>query len=873
MRPFLQDLWHKVVKPKTNRVALVAFTEVFEQFRELLQDHQRVMELIADLGEKSGGEYIFDHKYLNDTTEEMQRLILRLVKELNLICSNRYLELYTTSDRIFIPMEAELRGRLSLSLEMPYGLALSEATLDRPELTGGKGNALSIIMQNLSLPVPPGFVITTRAWRRFLEHNHLEDRIHGWLEAWAAGELDETQAARQIQYSILAGVVPQEVAGEIRRRAEKAEGSWAVRSSAYGEDGELSFAGLHESFLNVPAKALLEAFKKVLASLYAPQALLYRQKMGMQGEEAAMAVVVQAMVASRVSGVVHTLELSGSEADTLVIYASWGLGRTVVEGRAPVDRFVVERDYPHRLRRQEIVRKKTMTRPVAGAGEEVVPVAPGEQDQASLSEDAVRTLAHWALSLERYFKRPQEIEWALDEAGHCWILQSRGLQMRRDSAPPREDIYESCAHYPVLLRDTGVVVHAGVGSGVVSQVQSDADMNRFPEDAVLVTKYTAPWLARIVPRAAAIVAERGSAAGHLATLAREFRIPTLVGVERATEILKKGLKVTVDTKQRIVYAGRVKELLQYELVQTMAFEDAPEFRHLRRLLARIAPLYLVDPQDPNFTPEGCKTVHDMIRFIHEKAVQELMDLPRFVKRFQGVKIWTMASALPLGLKVLDLGGGIDPEAQGSRLAPEQLHSLPMKALWSGLSAPGVWSTEPVPVDFWGMMSSLTKTRAETPGTGAITAGFNLAVLSENYMNLHLHLGYHFNLIDAWIEPESHRNYIYFRFLGGVTDITRRSRRAQLLSRILSHYHFKVDTRGDLVVGKVLHLPQEDMEDRLTVLGKLVGFTRQLDIQLRHDEDIPEFTEAFFQQWVERPTAPDTGGNDESGKIENHGLGR
>ena len=448
----LKDLWHKVAKPKFD---LVAFPEVFEHFQELLQDHQGVMELIADLGEKSGGEYIFDRKYLIDTTNEIQNLMLRMVKGLNLISSNRYLELYSTIDRIFIPLEAELRGRLNLSREMPFVVALNEATPDRPELIGGKANALSIIMQNLSLPVPPGFIITTRSWRRFLEHNHLEERIHGCLEAWAAGEADESQTARQIQYGILAGVMPHEVAGEIRRQAEKTEGCWAVRSSAYGEDGELTFAGLHESLLNVPSRDLIKAYKQVLASLYAPEALVYRQKMGMLGEEAAMAVLAQEMVASRVSGVVHTLGVSGLEPDCLVIYSSWGLGRTVVEGRSPVDRYVVERDYPYRLRRQEIARKESLTRPVAGGGEEVAKVSPAEQEQATLSEETIQTLVRWALSLERYFKRPQEIEWGLDEAGQCWLLQSRGLQIPRTEAPLRKDICETCAQYPVLIQDTG----------------------------------------------------------------------------------------------------------------------------------------------------------------------------------------------------------------------------------------------------------------------------------------------------------------------------------------------------------------------------------------------------------------------------------
>ncbi len=856
MLQVFRNLWNRLSPPKTD---LVAFPEIFEHFQDLLQDHQRVMELIADLGEKSGGEYIFDRKYLIDTTEEIQTLLLRMVKGVNLITSNRYLDLYQAIDRIFIPLGAELRGRLILSKEMPLVIPLTEAPQDRPELIGGKAAHLAVAIQSLHLPVPAGFVITTRAYRQFLEHNHLEERIHALLEAWVAGEHDERQVSRQIQYSILAGVVPHDVAGEVRRQAEKGAGDWAVRSSAYGEDGELSFAGLHDSLLQVPARGILKAYKQVLASLYSPEALVYRQKMGMLGEEAAMAVLCQAMIPARASGVLHTMDVGGQERDCLVIFAAWGLGRTVVESQGPADRYVVERDYPHQIRLQEIARKENLVRAMAGGGEEEVPVPAEDQSRETLSEAILVTLGREALTLERYFKRPQEIEWALDQAGNCWVLQSRALHLPKRAVPPPQDICETCALYPILVQDTGVVAHAGVGAGVVAHVTADVDLDTFPEEAVLVAKYTAPWLARIVPKAAAIVAERGSAAGHLATIAREFRVPTLVGVDRATEILTPGMKVTVDTKQRAIYAGRVKELLQYELLQSLAFEDAPEFRLLRRILARIAPLHLLDPQDQNFTPDGCQSVHDVIRFIHEKAVEELMDLPRFVKRFKGVRIFTLVSDIPLGLKVLDLGGGIAPEAQGTRLLPEHILSAPMKALWEGLSGPGVWSTEPVPVDFQGMMSSLTKTWAETPGATTVT-GFNLAVISENYLNLHLRLGYHFNLVDARMEAEAPRNHIYFRFVGGVTDLTRRSRRALLLEKILSQFHFKVDTKGDLVVAKVLHLPREDMEQRLQLLGRLIGFTRQLDIQLRSDDDVPDFVAAFFHQNSQLREKPPEGGN-------------
>ena len=839
----LKRLWEKIRRPKSETAP---FPEIFEQFQSLLQDHQQVMELIADLGEKSGGEYIFDRKYLVDLTNTLHTLLLRMVNGLNLITAKRYMELYTTLDRIFQPLEAELRGRLLLSEEMPFVIGLNDLPLDHPELTGGKANALGRAIQSLKLPVPPGFVITTRAYRRFLEVNNMEERIHAWLEAWVAGEQDAGQASRQIQYSVLAGLVPRGVSAEIRRQAAREEIFWAVRSSAYGEDGELSFAGLHETRLYVPSGKIMSAYKEVLASLYNPEALSYRQKMGLLGEEAAMAVLCQETIVSRTAGVIHTLDVSQGVANRLAIYSSYGWGRTVVEGRAAVDRFVVEKDSPHRIVERELARKEFMVRPKPGGGEEEVPVPQQEQSQPSLSDEALETLVKWALSLERYFKRPQEIEWAQDKTGKLWLLQSRFMNITRTAMPPPEDIAGITSRYPVIIKDQGTAAHAGVGSGPVYQVDSDAKLSRFPEGAVLVIKYTAPWLTPVVPKASAIIAERGSAAGHLATIAREFRVPTLVGVEGACERLREGKKITVDTKQRVVYAGRVKELLHYELVESPAFEETHEFRQLRRLLKRIAPLHLIDPQAVDFTPQGCESVHDVIRFIHEKAVNELMDLPRFLKRFKGVKIYTLSSDVPLGLKIFDLGGGIDPSFEGSQVLPEQIRSLPLIALWAGVSAPGVWSTEPVPVDFKGMMSSLTKTWTEGPGTSTY-AGFNLAVISEIYMNLHLRLGYHLNLVDARMHPEPQHNHIYFRFVGGVTDMTRRSRRAQLLAHILSQFHFKVDVKGDLVVARVLHLPQEEMEARLKVLGRLIGFTRQLDIQLKSDADIPQFMESFLEE--------------------------
>ncbi len=202
--------------------------------------------------------------------------------------------------------------------------------------------------------------------------------------------------------------------------------------------------------------------------------------------------------------------------------------------------------------------------------------------------------------------------------------------------------------------------------------------------------------------------------------------------------------------------------------------------------------------------------------------------------------------MPIGLKILDLGEGLALELAGEKVRLADIESLPLKAVWTGVSQPDVWSTEPVDVDFKGLMSSLTRNWDAT-GSGASSAGFNLAVINKTYMNLHLRLGYHFNLIDARMDDEPQHNHVYFRFVGGVTDITRRSRRAQVLAQILADFQFHAVTKGDLVVARLLHLPKEEIRQRLLVLGALIGFTRQLDIQLRSDQDIPRFVEAFYQQ--------------------------
>jgi pyruvate,water dikinase len=822
------------------------FTEIFQRFQNmLLEDHHRAMEIMADLGEKSCGEFVFDSKYLQDSVSDLELILLRMVRALNSISFDRYKELYSTLERVF-PTEPELSGRLR-AWDAPYVVSLKDAPLENPELTGGKANTLVEMVQRLHLPVPDGFVITSQAYFRFLEENRLGPRVDSVLRSWRSGDQSLDNSCKEIQERILAGTIPEDLSKRINRRAKKGRRNWSVRSSAYGEDGEFSFAGLHETLLNVEPAQVLEAYKIVLASLYSPEAITYRYQTGIMGHQMAMSVLCQEMVDSQASGVLQTVCPDSDEHGCMAIYASFGLGRTTAEGRDALDRYIVNKEPPHEIRESMIAEKKSLLRPALAGGEEESALSGDKRTQPAISQDVARSLAKGAMILERYFKRPLEVEWAVDAQGRCYFLQSRPLLLPKSTELDDEELWVPCSGHRVLFQDTGAVAYNGVGSGTVRIVQSNADMAEFPDGAVLVTRFTAPWLARVVPKACAIIAERGSVAGHLATLAREFHVPALIGVEGATDVLSEEMEITLDTQHRVIYEGRVEELIHHQLMQPPDVDNMTEFRMLRRILNRVAPLNLTDPQSTDFAPKGCRTAHDMIRFIHEKAVQELMELTTRLDRFRGIRVRTLLSAVPLPLKILDIGGGLDPLVEGDTVRTDQIRSLPLRALLVGLSRPETWNTEPVPLDFKGMVSSLTKTW--DPNRGPALFGFNLAVVDHIYMNLHLRLGFHLNMIDVLMDDSAELNHVYFRFTGGIADLTRRSRRAQLIAEILAYYHFKVRMQGDLIVARILHVPKEEIARILEVLGVLVGFTRQLDLQLRSDQDIDEHVKAFFQKYV------------------------
>ena len=538
----------------------------------------------------------------------------------------------------------------------------------------------------------------------------------------------------------------------------------------------------------------------------------------------------------------YSIDPNSPGENVCLITAARGLGQEMVEGRAAANDFRISREPPH------VIRSSRPGSAAAASGlraENRPAKGPASIDSSLLSAETATALVEIALILERFFKQPLDIEWAIDAEGQIWILQARPLGLAHGSRARSPELKHRLRSYPVIMDGQGAIAYRGIGAGPVWLAGPSADLEDFPTGAVLVSRYSLPVLARVIARASAVITDIGSPTGHMATVAREFRVPTIVDTGNATQILAAGQPVTVDAERNVVYAGRITELVHHQLLERASFETTYEFQLLRRMLKRIAPLTLVDPDDSNFSPEGCRTIHDILRFIHEKSIDTLVRIAQSPHAFLKRGGHRLRSNPPLNLILIDIGGGLaDNLGTAHWVDPAQIRSKPMLALWKGMDSPQVWNTDPIVADFKGLVSSLTRTRPAAV-TGDVLTGLNVAVLSANYLNLTLRVGYHFTVVDASLWPLAEKNNIYLRFIGGATDITRRSRRAALLGAILDEFGFKVEKKGDLVIARAVNGSEAGTQTQLEIIGRLIGYLRQLDVLMRDDGAIDHYFKRFM----------------------------
>ncbi len=459
------------------------------------------------------------------------------------------------------------------------------------EEVGGKNASIGEMIRGLQeagVRVPGGFATTAAAYRDFLAADGLERRI---AERLASLDIEDVvrlaEAGREIRGWMLDAALPEALEQAVREAYGELEAQTsdtsnlavAVRSSATAEDlPEASFAGQQETYLNVRGvESVLEHIKRVFASLYNDRAIAYRVHRGFVHSEVALSAGVQRMVRSDKgsSGVAFTLDTESGFRDVVFVTSSYGLGELLVQGAVNPDEFYAYK--PNLAAGRPAILQRTLggkalkmvyAKP---GGEELVKtveVSLNDQRRFSLADEEVQALARQAVTIEKHYGRPMDIEWAKDGTdGKIYILQARPETVRSRDEGRVLERFRLRERGEVLV--TGRSVGGRVGAGAVRVVEDASQMERVREGDVLVTDMTDPDWEPVMKRAAAIVTNRGGRTCHAAIIARELNIPAVVGTGDATEKLEDGLEVTVSCAEGDtgnVYAGRLKvEVTRTEL--------------------------------------------------------------------------------------------------------------------------------------------------------------------------------------------------------------------------------------------------------------------------------------------------------------------
>jgi len=828
------------------------FINRYKAFQEILKNNNEVLITMADMQEKATGEFVFDRAYVLSSYETVANGVKKIIENLNVLADNKYADLTDAYQKANEAIQSQLKGRISIP-KTDYVLPIHSFGKEALLSAGGKIANLAELRNVLDLPVPSGFVITTFAYQTFVQHNQIQGIIDEKTANVSIRDYDKLAAAsRDIIGLVRNGRIPPDLEEAILKgyqdlceQVGNDNIKVSVRSSAIQEDVMASFAGQYSTALSVSSETLLTEYKNIMSSLFTPRALFYYKDKGFHVEEMAMAVGFLAMIDAKTSGVIYSRDPGNPEDDSILVNAVWGLGAYAVGGTVPTDNYRISGNGETQINRQETEPQEVMLIGQAEGGTRDVPVPEELLGKPCLNDEAISQLASWARQMEGHFGRPQDIEWAMDPDGKLYLLQSRPLRigLARRSSDQKSSSTSVQGHKRLL--DKGVIACRGTGAGPVRVVKSEKELTDFPEGAVLVTRHTPPEFAVVIPKAAAIVSDIGTVLGHLATVAREYNIPAVFNTHDATRILSDGMEVTVDAVRANVYEGTVKELLKEK--QENAFESSPALAQLREVLQLTTPLNLTDPNDPGFRPTGCKTLHDITRFAHEVSMHAMFNLSK-ESHFAEQSTKQLVCEVPMQWWIIDLGDGIKEEARGGkRVKIEDIISVPMQAVWDGITALP-WKGPP-PVNTKGFLSVMfgaTTDPSIDPSVGKRFADKNYIILSKYFCNLNSRLGFHFSTTEAYVGENPNENYVSFVFKGGAADLDRRVRRVQFVGKVLSDFDFRVEIKDDALFARLEGHESDYLRERLKVLGHVMTHTRQLDMVMYNDAMVNYYYEDMLK---------------------------
>ena len=828
------------------------FKERYYNFKLLINANNKALEIMADIERALGGKRPFGMTFVRTACTAAAVNVFSMVNKLNLLAPGKYERL----SRRFTEIEDNINRLLTQrkpAKDKRLIIPFDAIDKDMADLVGSKMANLGEIKNKVKLRVPGGFVITAYAYEQFVEHNDLGDVINEHLQEADLDNMEQLYTLNaDLNKLITESELPQELEDAIKQAWQQIEEeagfeiTVAMRSSALGEDQEgSSFAGLHLSELNISADYALQVYKEIVASKYSLPAIAYRLNKGFKDEDIAMCVGCMVMIDSTAGGVMYTRNPMDIHDDSIFINAAWGLPKAVVDGSINCDLIVVSRQKPMKIIHEDIhvKEKKFVCYPLEGVCR--IDLTGDIAAVAAINQEQAVSLAELAVKMEEFYGGPQDIEWSIGHDEKIYILQCRPLQQKASGQIDYPDNLSGKYEKSRITRG-GITASPGAVSGTVYLVHKEADILKFPAGSILVTKQALPIWASLLSRAAGVITEQGSFAGHLANVAREFDVAALFGVNDAINLLKTGDLITLDADGQSIYQGRIDDLLKKTEVKPHLMEGSPVYETLKQISNLIVPLNLKDPDSPQFNQENCRTLHDITRFIHEKSVHEMFD---FGKKhyFNERSAKQLYYKVPMQWWLINLDDGFKVEVDGKHVELENIASIPMLAFWEGFTAIP-WDGPPA-IDGKGLMSVMFQQASGLKLTARGQSGYadrNYFMISKNFCNLHSRLGYHFSLLEALVGERSEENYVKFQFKGGAADYERRLNRVIFIGELLEEYGFRVEVMEDNLVARLEGEDLEHMKQRVEILGYLSIHTRQIDMIMLNESAVKQYRAKFIK---------------------------
>ena len=776
-------------------------------FQRLRHGDRTALELISRLEEIKQKDLVCDLEYIKHLCQALDHEIQGLTEALIAFNPIKYalLRNYHRKYAFYVKLALmEDRPEAGPPYVLPLNTELSE------NLAGGKAATIASLINTHDLPVPPGLVISTRAFYRVMAYNDLLSPVQKELSRLSPENLDELPAvSRSIQKKILQAGLPRALEKELQawlRRLGIEKTPLALRSSAAGEDIQASFAGQFESRLNVSPEHWFSEYKEVLASKYSPHAIYYRMSHGFSDLMTPMAVLVMPTIRAKVSGILYTRDQNAP--DQAALYMVSGSGERLASGAAYQSRafFNIKQQKLQPVTESSLLPPKTLT------------------DLFLLGQ-----------KLADIFGSPQDVEWLVDDRDRVFIVQSRPLRMSAAKPAARPD-YSGDS---VLAR--GQWVSSGQTSGQVYQLKDPGAVSQIPEQAIVVTRELPPELTLALSKVRGVIAEHGSPACHFASVAREAGIPVICNVSRAGD-LENGQMVSMDSDRGVILEGHHFDANRLKSAPNTA--ESPARKKLSDALAHISPLHLQDPDAQDFSVQCCKSLHDIVRYVHEAGVREMFSLVgRRGLDSYGAK--RLISGLPLVMHVLDVAHGLAPSGKsGKKVHLKDVNSRPMQQVFAGLASPAVkWDSAVLHYDWM----AYAKSTADFINVEKSTQFSSYAIVDKEYLHALLRFGYHFAVLDTIESPAAEQNYIHFSFKGGGGNEAQRFLRIQLIKTVLEHFLFSVHVAADLLEATFDRRSSTETAANLGRLGIVLGKTVLLDMRLKNEEHVQTMAETIIQE--------------------------